>query len=309
MPSGVVVGSDSFTTSTGIGVGAGHETIRLGPLGVPPPPPPPPSRCLRVAHLAAEPLRGREQPAASPVKPATHDRHVAGRAAAVLRGPCCPGPFRCSRWTRPSSAASRSRSRRHRGCASWRATRWRDDLGLSLPAVDRRGLAASIAGPDTDGALPARAALTVALDLSDGDVRERAGRAARSGRCHRTGPAGHPAQRPRPGAVAVEPNYLAVVEFDPPDLPWLFTPAAPGAEDRLRPWCVLVPRAERATGSPSSTSAARCCPCWRSPTRPMPEPSCPILRSRGRGHTRRSCTTTAARSTSRQTCAPDRSPT
>ena len=65
MPSGVVVGSDSFTTSTGIGVGAGHETIRLGPLGVPPPPPPPPMPLpaewltwqLSLSAAASSPLR------------------------------------------------------------------------------------------------------------------------------------------------------------------------------------------------------------------------------------------------------------
>lgn len=45
---------------------------------------------------------------------------------------------------------------------------------------------------------------------------------------------------PRPGSVDVEPNYLPLIEFDPPDLPWLFTPASSGADDRLRPWCVLV---------------------------------------------------------------------
>jgi hypothetical protein len=37
-----------------------------------------------------------------------------------------------------------------------------------------------------------------------------------------------------------EPNYLAAIEFDPPDFPWLFTPAAAGDKGRLRPWLVLV---------------------------------------------------------------------
>ena len=44
---------------------------------------------------------------------------------------------------------------------------------------------------------------------------------------------------PIDGAVGVEPNYFAQVEFDRPDLPWLFTPAAAVGE-RLRPWLVLV---------------------------------------------------------------------
>lgn len=44
---------------------------------------------------------------------------------------------------------------------------------------------------------------------------------------------------PTPGAVDVEPNYLACVEVTPPELPWVLTPARP-AEGRLRPWLVLV---------------------------------------------------------------------
>jgi hypothetical protein len=44
---------------------------------------------------------------------------------------------------------------------------------------------------------------------------------------------------PVAGAVGVEPNYFAQLEFDRPDLPWLFTPAA-AAGERLRPWIVLV---------------------------------------------------------------------
>jgi hypothetical protein len=44
---------------------------------------------------------------------------------------------------------------------------------------------------------------------------------------------------PIDGAVGVEPNYFAQIEFDRPDLPWLFTPAHNTGE-RLRPWMVLV---------------------------------------------------------------------
>src|SRR5205085_845910 len=45
---------------------------------------------------------------------------------------------------------------------------------------------------------------------------------------------------PRPGATDAEPNYLVQVGLDRPDLPWLFTPAAASAADKLRPWLVLV---------------------------------------------------------------------
>ncbi len=45
---------------------------------------------------------------------------------------------------------------------------------------------------------------------------------------------------PKPHATSFEPNYLALVDFDPPDFPWMFTPAQAGASQRLRPWLVLV---------------------------------------------------------------------
>ena len=48
---------------------------------------------------------------------------------------------------------------------------------------------------------------------------------------------------PRPQTQDFEPNYLAAIDFDAPDFPWMLTPAAPnvsnGAE-RLRPWLVLL---------------------------------------------------------------------
>jgi hypothetical protein len=45
---------------------------------------------------------------------------------------------------------------------------------------------------------------------------------------------------PRQNATDVESNYFPAIEFDAPDFPWLFTPAVSGANDRLRPWCVLI---------------------------------------------------------------------
>lgn len=45
---------------------------------------------------------------------------------------------------------------------------------------------------------------------------------------------------PTPSATNVEPNYLAAIEFHRPDFPWMFTPASPGTNQRLRPWLVLV---------------------------------------------------------------------
>jgi len=45
---------------------------------------------------------------------------------------------------------------------------------------------------------------------------------------------------PAPGSRTFEPNYFPLIELDEPSLPWLFTPAGAGAQDRLRPWLCLV---------------------------------------------------------------------
>jgi hypothetical protein len=45
---------------------------------------------------------------------------------------------------------------------------------------------------------------------------------------------------PKPGNTTFESNFLAAIEFDRPDLPWLFTPAKADANGRLRPWLCLV---------------------------------------------------------------------
>ncbi len=43
---------------------------------------------------------------------------------------------------------------------------------------------------------------------------------------------------PRSGVHNAEPNYLALVEFDAPDLPWLFS--RPGTDGRVHPWLMLA---------------------------------------------------------------------
>ena len=51
---------------------------------------------------------------------------------------------------------------------------------------------------------------------------------------------------PEPGTVDFEPNYFPAVEFSTPDLPWMFTPAVPDADDHLLPWLTLVTVGESA---------------------------------------------------------------
>ena len=45
---------------------------------------------------------------------------------------------------------------------------------------------------------------------------------------------------PKPNIPNFEPNYLAVIDFDPPDFPWLLTPAKANNQHNLRPWLVLI---------------------------------------------------------------------
>jgi hypothetical protein len=111
-----------------------------------------------------------------------------------------------------------------------------------LPYV-RQGLAASITIPDPLGpGIPATAAFGVTLPVNDQAV---------SMQLDLHGPGDvlgiDPRQvvrtDPLPGSTSFEPNYFPLVEFDRPDFPWLFTPAAAtsaGPDGKLRPWLVLV---------------------------------------------------------------------
>lgn len=45
---------------------------------------------------------------------------------------------------------------------------------------------------------------------------------------------------PAPLTTAFEPNYFPAIEFDRPDLPWLFSPTGPDDQGRCQPWITLV---------------------------------------------------------------------
>jgi hypothetical protein len=104
----------------------------------------------------------------------------------------------------------------------------------------RRGLADRIPDEDTGGALPARAQVKVGLTISS--IPEASFDLSIYGPGDVIGVDTRLIIRtdPRPHSTDVEPNYFAHIEFDPPDFPWLFTPAKHPANDQLRPWCVLV---------------------------------------------------------------------
>lgn len=109
-----------------------------------------------------------------------------------------------------------------------------------LPWV-RRGLARALKSPDDPGAvLASQATLPVGLRV-DGT-----GPVTTSVRLHGPGdvtgldPRQVISTDPVAGAISFEPGSMPSVQFASPDLPWLFTPAAPGARGRLRPWLCLV---------------------------------------------------------------------
>ena len=113
----------------------------------------------------------------------------------------------------------------------------------------RRGLARAHQNQDAiNGALQTRPRVTVGLQLQA--KRDGVNATAVSGNVDLTlyGPADIIGIDPRlivrtdpkPNATNFEPNYLAIVDFDPPDFPWLLTPARADSTDHLRPWLVLV---------------------------------------------------------------------
>jgi hypothetical protein len=58
---------------------------------------------------------------------------------------------------------------------------------------------------------------------------------------------------PADGSVNVEPNYLALVEYDSPDVPWLFSRPS-GPDGRIHPWVCLAVIDETELSDPLSNS-------------------------------------------------------
>jgi hypothetical protein len=103
----------------------------------------------------------------------------------------------------------------------------------------RRGIASAITQPD---ALTATARATVSVGITVSGAGDAGAHLALYGPGDVVGvdPRMIVRLEPRASATDVEPNYVAAIEFDPPDFPWMFTPAAAAPGDHLRPWCVLI---------------------------------------------------------------------
>jgi hypothetical protein len=116
-----------------------------------------------------------------------------------------------------------------------------------LPWV-RQGAASVVTTPDSASPaklIDARVELTVALGLNVGAPD---GGAQATARLRLYGPGDVQGldtrqvirTEPAPDATDFESNYFPFIEFDRPDLPWVFTPAAHDGSHRLRPWLCLV---------------------------------------------------------------------
>ena len=112
-------------------------------------------------------------------------------------------------------------------------------------AWSRQGISSTLDNPDYGGSLPDRPAVTVGMNVTahgpDSVTPVPAVTVATFGPGDVQGfdPRHVVRTEPKASTPNFEPNYLAGIEFDTPDFPWLFTPAAP-AGDRLRPWLALV---------------------------------------------------------------------
>lgn len=114
------------------------------------------------------------------------------------------------------------------------------DYGM-MPYV-RTGLAAAITGDPPAGEVRATVNAQFTVAASDGSTRKNVGRALQL-----YGPADvigiDPGQvirrEPSPGADRIEHTYMAHVEFDRPDFPWLFSPFKVTG-NTLIPWLALV---------------------------------------------------------------------
>src|SRR5262245_33436328 len=111
---------------------------------------------------------------------------------------------------------------------------------LFLPWV-RQGAAASIQTPDSlTSGQSGVVSVPVRLRINDTDDIEQQVRLYGPGDVIGIAPQQVVRTEPRHLATDFEPNYFAAIDFDRPDFPWLFTPAAAGTAGRLRPWLCLV---------------------------------------------------------------------
>ncbi|MET8577382.1 hypothetical protein [Streptomyces sp. NPDC005012] len=128
--------------------------------------------------------------------------------------------------------------------------------GLTFLSWVREGLAAAGGAPDTGaGAMDARNHVVLRPRLTGRTPVDVPARLLGPGDVTGVDAAQVLRTFPAPGTSDAEPHLFPAVEFDRPDLPWMFTPAGAGEQDRLRPWLVLVVvEADRAALLPAAAA-------------------------------------------------------
>ncbi len=122
-----------------------------------------------------------------------------------------------------------------------------------LPWV-RSGLAAQVINPAA-GSLRAAADIEVTVQGDNGSTAKVDKKVTLRGPGDVVGIDSHEIVRrvPASNSFNVEESFLAHIEFNRPELPWLFSPLAPDANDHLKPWLALVVcEASRATLQPGA---------------------------------------------------------
>jgi hypothetical protein len=113
-----------------------------------------------------------------------------------------------------------------------------------LPWI-QRGLSSFIINPNPGASLPTRAPLSVQLQFNSTTAAGTPDTASVTANLYGPGdvvgfsPDHVVRTEPLDLTTNFESNYFAGIEFDQPDFPWLFTPAAPN-QDQLIPWVSLI---------------------------------------------------------------------
>jgi hypothetical protein len=109
-----------------------------------------------------------------------------------------------------------------------------------LPWMER-GISAGIDRVDGSGAAQPRATVNVRLEFNANTLSATAALNLHGpGEVTGLDPRAVIRTWPRPFVQDAEPNFFPLVEFDRPELPWQYTPAAATAGNRLRPWICLI---------------------------------------------------------------------
>jgi hypothetical protein len=121
----------------------------------------------------------------------------------------------------------------------------------------RRGLSAAIPAELDGAAVKPRASVAIQVVVAGAGAADTAATLHGPGDVAGLDPSVIVRTIPRAGSTDVEPNYLAAIDFDQPELPWVFTPSGVPASGHLRPWLALVVVRDRPGTSVSVPRGAR----------------------------------------------------